>query len=163
VLLFLGEWTGWKILAPNKRTPNQFLPNHLTSKIFQPPLTSQSERPKWVPALKGEIFTKTLPKCPYCEQKITYREAWALRKRDEYKCTSCERVLAAELNLRIYRIAAWSGSISFILTVVFLVLIRNCSIWPILCSMFPFFAFYVSSPFFVDLKEEKTDYSLEAV
>ncbi|MDR1253500.1 MAG: hypothetical protein LBJ95_00560 [Oscillospiraceae bacterium] len=103
---------------------------------------------------------KKLPNCPHCGQKITYLEAWSLRKKSEHVCQSCERVSSASLKPAIYKIATGTICISFVISFIALIFVRNCTAWPIFFVAVPFILFYLIAPFFVTIEGAEADEEL---
>lgn len=93
------------------------------------------------------------PRCPYCGDKISLANAWALRTRGEYLCPKCGGISNVVIDRLLYLfafLAILTGAVFFTLGFVKLV---PLDIWLILLVILPFLLFYLMSVFLVRLKK----------
>ncbi|MDR0738972.1 MAG: hypothetical protein LBF33_02335 [Oscillospiraceae bacterium] len=97
-----------------------------------------------------------LAKCPYCSKKITYPEAWHLKKKLKFLCSECKKNSIPTLGVSGKIIGGTIAIISSLLSVLSFFVLRAGVFVLALMLFLIFVLFFLVFPFFIELtKTEK--------
>ncbi len=102
----------------------------------------------------------SLPKCPYCNRKISFIGAMFLKTKGEYCCDKCKCISNVVINRSLYAIACITCVLSLLILVLYSFFGDSGNIIGVILVLLPFLIFYCCVPFFVGL-EPCTDKSYE--
>lgn len=96
-----------------------------------------------------------ITKCPYCGKQLTFLQAYFVRNKGEFFCNKCKK----ESNVLIKKMLLIPFIVALILSLgilaLFLFMTDRTNIWFMLFVALPFIAFYLITPFFIELKPRK--------
>ncbi len=95
-------------------------------------------------------------KCPYCGNKIMYRQLLKCRDKEYVICNTCEKRSKMLFLTNVRNNAIFAIASSLIILLIFIIM-NNIRVWIILLVSLPFVLFYLTVPFFVFLSEMKQE------
>lgn len=102
----------------------------------------------------------SLPRCPYCNRKISFISALILKTKGEYCCDRCKCISNVVISRSLYGLASITCVISLLILVLYSFFGSSGNFIGVILVLLPFLIFYCCVPFFVRL-EPCTDKSYE--
>lgn len=93
------------------------------------------------------------PRCPYCGRKISFPNAWFLKKQGEFLCPKCGGISNIVLDRVVYVLAFFTIFLTSIFFILAFFNIIQLNLWLILLIVIPYFLFFLISVFLVRLKK----------
>ena len=94
----------------------------------------------------------SLPKCPYCNKKISFVGASFLKTKGEYCCDNCKCISNVVINRSMYGIASITCVVSLLILVLYSFFGDSGNFIGVILVLLPFLIFYGCAPFFVRLE-----------
>ncbi len=92
-----------------------------------------------------------LPRCPYCNKKISYIGSSFLKTKGEYNCGSCKCISNVVISRAAYAMASFVCVLALLIVVIYSFAGDHGSIMGILYVVAPFLIFYIIVPLLVRL------------
>ncbi len=92
------------------------------------------------------------PKCPYCNERLNFSQAFKVKTHDKYVCKKCGQISQIEINPSIKNLAKTLAILVSIVAIIFSFVVKSY-IWGAIIITILFIAFYIQVPRFMELIE----------
>lgn len=96
-----------------------------------------------------------LPKCPYCEKKVSFSRSGYLMSKPDYKCEACEKVSSVSVSHGIYGLIRIQGLIFAIAMIIFAFFGRLRSYFVVEIMFLTELVCYLLAPFYAKLSKKE--------